>query len=143
MPTIFAFCRFGDFLTAYARARKTSERAFSWEQLRRKIGVRSASALVMISRGQRQPTPALLHKILDALALPQREREYAEAMVGRERATDDQGRRYYEARMRALRPDPTVTDLDIETFSLIGSWYYLPILEMVNLPNFRADPAWI
>jgi uncharacterized protein (TIGR02147 family) len=33
--------------------------------------------------------------------------------------------------------------VDEKTFNVISNWYHLPIREMVRLPAFRPDPAWI
>lgn len=80
-PKITDYSMFSAFLADICRYNRTKNRRFSYRWLARRAGIKSHSLLIMIARGQRQPTPATLAKICRALKLSEEETAYAEKLA--------------------------------------------------------------
>jgi hypothetical protein len=52
--------------------------------------------------------------------------------------------RSYQANSPAMEPaSPSFQQLALDTFAVISDWYHYAILELMKIPGFKNDPAWI
>jgi transcriptional regulator with XRE-family HTH domain len=102
---------------AQARSSSFSQRAFA-----RRLGL-SSGALSEILRGRRTPSPRLVARLADCLALSPRERR----IVGLGRAAES----------------PAELLLSADSFAAISDWVHYAILNLTLTSGFRSDPGWI
>jgi uncharacterized protein (TIGR02147 family) len=141
--SIYQFERYADFISSYFSARKKVDPRFSYEWLCRKAGINAVSTLGMIVSGKRLPSQSLIHKISSALKLTKKETEYAQALVGFEKAKTGEEKQYFANLLGNLRPHSSHVPISLDAFDYIAQWYHLTILEMLNLKDFSPDPEWI
>jgi uncharacterized protein (TIGR02147 family) len=139
-PDIHTFSSFGEYLAAVVKMRKASNPSFSYTVLARQIGSHSPSLLTQIGSGRKLPTPALLHKLKDALRLTKKEHEYALALVAMERAKTVAEKAFYAERLRLLKPVNPDLIRELDRFDFFSSWYNVALVEMLNLKGFDGNP---
>jgi len=139
---IYSFSSFGAFFADYVKTRKGRDK-LTYGTLARRLKLKSPSLLAMIARGERQPTPTMLHRLAEFMALTPAERLYADALVGFERAKDIDEQLRCARELKRLKPMSSELVLELDALEMIAKWYAVVILEMTKLPGFRADPAWI
>lgn len=144
MTSIYTYGSFGEYFSHYVRHRKTAGGGrVSYRAMARRLRLKSPSLLAMIARGERHPTPAMLHKLCDYMQLSGPEARYAEALVGFKRARDIEEQLRCARELRRLKPANSELVLELETLEMIAKWYAVVILEMTRLPDFKPDAEWI
>jgi uncharacterized protein (TIGR02147 family) len=141
--TIYTYGSFGEYFAEYMRAGRERNRSFSYRVLARSIKLKSPSLLAMIARGEREPTPEVLHRLCEHMGLGRPEARYAELLVSFKRARDISEQLRYARELKRLKPANDELVLELETLELVAKWYAIVILEMTQLPGFKDDPEWI
>ncbi|MEW6776112.1 MAG: TIGR02147 family protein, partial [Bdellovibrionota bacterium] len=138
---------FGDY-RAYLRALvghlKATDRRFSYRYFSKRAGFSSPNVLKLVIDGKRHISKGSVPKFARGLGLSQKERESFEALVQLGRARTDEERNLRYQRLRRLRSswkDPVA--LSNRHYDVYSRWYVLPVREMLELPGFQEDPAWI
>lgn len=146
-PSVFHYSDYRSFLKdAYATQKKYRPR-WSYGSWARQLGLKSPSTLVMILKGQRNPSSQLTHALANRLHLSSKETEFFFDLVQFQKFRQN-------AAMSALLMEKLTKIsrqnsgrafkfLDHQTFSAISSWYFAAIRELVQLSDFREDPEWI
>ncbi len=122
---------------------KETPRGFSYRQFARQAGYASSSFLKHVIDGERNLSQASIGKVAKALGLDGRDRDDFELLVRLGQShTDAERNPYYMQLQRRRRRQGwvPVRDFQYEIYSL---WYAFPIREMLGLPDFKDDPAWI
>lgn len=143
LPNVYDHSSFSGFLSAYIKQRKNLDKAFSFRNLSRRMGLTSPSTLAMVASGKRTPSVKLLHRFAEAVRLSRKEVEYAEALLSLQRASNERERDLYTERLRQLRPGGDMVVISLDQFEFIANWYHVAILEMASLADFKADAEWI
>ncbi len=101
--------------------------------------------LTMMLQGRRHPGHALARRLCDQLGLNQKEAFYFHDLVElqRYRVKDSVRSLQVAERLASQRPSGEFHQLNREVFAAISRWYYYAIREMVKLPSFIEDAAWI
>jgi uncharacterized protein (TIGR02147 family) len=141
--TIYTYGSFGEYFAEYMRLGRERNRSFSYRVLARTIKLKSPSLLAMIARGEREPTPEILHRLCEHMGLARPEARFAELLVSFKRARDINEQLRYARELKRLKPTNDELILELETLELVAKWYAIVILEMTNLPGFKDDPEWI
>jgi len=145
-PDVFEYVDYRTWLKDCHRARREARPGWSYHTWAKRVGLRSASTLVMIVGGQRNPSP----RVVDALSrwgqLDPERSGYLHALVDLERRRKDP-RAVAEILERidtfGRRRPRGFQFLDHQKFSAVARWYYYAIREMTVMPAFQEDPHWI
>lgn len=131
----------------YLRALMEQERArnpvFSYRFFARVAGFSSPSYLKMVLDGQRNLSPSSIQQFAKAFKLGRQEAAYFESLVLFNQARSEKEQELYFERLTALRPRTTLRGLERDQFEYYTRKHFVIIREMVALPHFREDPAWI
>lgn len=141
-PSPESFTDFRAYLRAMIRYLKATEPGFSYRSFARKAGYSSPNFLKLVADGKRNMGFESIGKFAHALGLSQREREVFETLVLLGQAKNDADRNRYYQKLRRHATSPLV-QLERDQFEVYSMWYALPIRELMALPEFREDPAWI
>jgi uncharacterized protein (TIGR02147 family) len=97
----------------------------------------------MVIDGKRNLAPDTAKRFAKVLKLRNGEsRFFADLVMFNQAKTNEEKNHHYKkiARNRRFRKAHHITR---DHFEYLGKWYYAAIREMVTLPDFRDDPAWI
>jgi uncharacterized protein (TIGR02147 family) len=142
-PSIFAYRSLGAFLSAHMAWRRDANPKFSYRYLVKRLKLKSTSAVAMIATGKRLPTPKFLAQLFAELELGAAELAYAEALIALAKAKGDEERQLYLDKLDQLRPAEAPATIALDAFEFIAKWHNIAVLEMVELSDFVAEPAWI
>lgn len=140
---IFSTIDYRAFLRAYYELQKQQNPHFSFRFFARLAGLASSGYLKMVMEGERNLSPAFIGKFSKALKLNKKEATYFEALVLFNQATSDAERDLYFERLSALKPKSKLTGLQKDQLGYFTKKHYVVIREMIALPDFQEDPAWI
>lgn len=131
------------YLQAMIRYLKATRPQFSYRYFSRQAGFSSPNFLKLVAEGKRNLTPSSISRFARGLGLDQREHETFETLVLLGQASSDAERNRYYARLRRRASGTAAARIEHAQFEIYSTWYALAIREMVSLPDFREDPAWI
>ncbi len=97
----------------------------------------------MVIDGKRNLTPSSIHQFTKAFKLGKNESAYFESLVLFNQAKSEKEKELYFERLQALRPQTTLQGLKRDQYEYFTQKHFVTIREMVALPHFREDPAWI
>lgn len=140
---IFEYTNYRDFLKDYYARAKEAKNNFSHRWFARRAGFSSPSFLNMVITGQRSLSRESISKVSTTIGLNKREQQYFETLVAFNQAKEPESKRYYLELLFGIRKDKTGSVLKDEQIECLSNWYYPVIREMVALPEFKEDPAWI
>lgn len=143
-PSIFQFTALESFLGSAFQHRKALNPSYSYALWARRLGVRSAATLCMITHGQRSPGKSLAEKLKRELALGRDESRYFDILVGLKRSRNQvvpSLRLMQELEKR--HPTKGFRLIDHDQFKTMANWYYWCLLEWMNLKSFKEDPEWL
>jgi uncharacterized protein (TIGR02147 family) len=140
--SIFEFTDYHDFFNAFYKYGKATKRYFSHRFLANRSGV-AASLFIAVMGGQRRITPEIAKKYAVGMELTARETDYLLAMVAFERARTHVQKNDAFLRIVRLRGQSKIKFLDADQYEYFSRWYHCAIRELISLPFFREDPAWI
>jgi uncharacterized protein (TIGR02147 family) len=121
--------------SVFKEAKKQSGRSYSLRRFASDLGYANASFLSDVLNRKRKPNPKLAESISNFLNLDQERRQHIPKLLFND--------------MAGVVAAPVVFDsisakaIELEDFSPISEWYYIVILELVNLSTFREDSVWI
>lgn len=142
-PSVYVFPDFASLFSAYIEWMKHVNKRFSWRWLAKRLQLKSHTHALNFANGSKTPSDEMLVKISDLFGFTIDEYVYAKLLIGLQHAKNDSERTFYRAKLAETKRANPLPALNIEAFSTIAQWYCLVIFEMVALPSFRADPAWI
>ncbi len=141
-PNIQDYHDYLEFLIDWTNYLKDQEKGFSLRKIAKEAGIASGYLPMCFSR-QRKLSDKFFDKIKPLLRLSTKEIRYldllkiiAESEVAKDRVqalTDLQKLKDYKDSHHS----------ELEAHQYLSRWYYVAIRELVNLPEFRNEPAWI
>ncbi|MBY0370458.1 DUF4423 domain-containing protein [bacterium] len=144
MGSALDFSNYREYLLAVSRQLSNKRGGHSVSQWARSLGYRSPQTLGMVLTGRRLPSPELLSRIVRQQKLSPTESQYLQTLVSLEKAhrrgADVSG---HLEELRRFRKLETPLYLEAEAFSYVADWYHLVIRQLVGVPGFREDSAWI
>ncbi len=139
-PNLFEYEDYRKYLRDSYEESKASKRSFSFRFFAREAGFASPNFLKLVMDGARNLTIDSIPKFSKALKLTRPEAEFFEALVLFNQAhTAEEKSRHY-GRMAKSRRFREVKSLAREQFEYYSKWYYSAVRELVELPDFSADP---
>lgn len=142
-PLIYRFNSFHEFLAAYFAVEKTRNARFSYRWLAKKLGFRSHTHLLRIVQGTDVPSPDVLAKLAELCGLSTEDLAFAKALLALQNAASPDERDFCSQKLSELRRDSPATLIAQEAFEMVAQWHHVAIFEMICLPGFTDDPAWI
>lgn len=126
-------------------SRTSKAQSLSNQQIAKKLGYQSARSIGMILNGKRLPSPSMILQIASYLKLDDQEKRYLELLVCREQLIRKKKTfTLVEQDLKRLNPHLTeVTVLDLTYFSYVADWYNFVLKQLIAIPSFRNDLAWI
>lgn len=142
-PVPDAFHDYRVYLRAMIDYLKATRAQFSYRYFSRIAGFSSPNFLKLVAEGKRNISPQSIAKFARGLGLDQREQETFETLVLLGQAETDAERNRYYARLRRRSSTSAAARMEDAQYKVYSLWYALPIREMIALPDFQEDPAWI
>ncbi len=97
--------------------------------------------LSLILSGKRTLKENKVAPLCQALGMTKQENLFTQSLVQFNQNTNPNRTSQYLAEILSRRP--TKPSLDGDREILLTKWYYIPLLEFMKLPDFKADPKWI
>jgi uncharacterized protein (TIGR02147 family) len=141
-PKIFEYTDYHFFFRDHYNFRKSQKKSFSFRYLARHVDV-SASMLAAVINGKRRISHAMAEKFAALFKLTARERDYLLALVDFEKAKTHADKNEAFSRIVRLRGQSKLKFLDTDQYEYYSHWYHSAIRELISLPSFKEDPAWI
>lgn len=139
----YRYLDFRLYLKDLLKAEKARNRYFSFRYFSRVAGLSSPSYLKMVMDGKRNLSPSSIHQFAKAFKLGRKETAYFEALVLFNQARTEKEKDLYFERLSALRPTGNLHGLEKDQYEYYTHKHFVIIREMVALPHFQDDPAWI
>lgn len=139
----YNYMDYRQFLQALLVEYKQTTRYFSFRYFARVAGFSSPSYLKMVIDGARNLTPTSIQQVAKAFKLGKRETAYFEALVLFNQARDDKEKELYLERLSALKPRAQLQGIKKDQYEYFTNKLFVTLREMVALPDFQEDPAWI
>ena len=119
-------------------------RGFSFRSFASRAGYSSPSFLKLVIDGKSNLSNESIFRFAKALGLRGKEVELFEALVLFTQSKSDEDRNHYYSRLqRTAGPRDPIVQLRKDQYEVYSEWFGLAIREMLNLPGFCEDPAWI
>lgn len=140
---IFEYDNYRSYLRdLYAHYKRTKPH-FSYRYFSRKAGFRSPNFLKLVIEGKRNLSPESVEKVAKALKLGRKEAEFFRVLVCLNQARTVGEKKAYAEQLMQFRPFRYIHPLRQDQFRYYAEWYNVAIRELVLLPGFSEDPAWI
>lgn len=138
MKPISEYASYREYLKDVFEEEKRTSKRVTLGQYAKKFGL-SGPGLNLILSGARNLTIANLHQIARALNLPQPEREYFEALVFRDQATDRETRSYYSKRLASNSKKVAVRYVRMSDKRLVANWLVPALLiYLIDFSNVKT-----
>ncbi len=144
LPSVRSFASLGDYLGALLESRRRANPRYSYAVLARSFEGVSPSLLRMIVKGRRSPNPAVLDGLAKLGNWSELERDYAQLLDQFARARSTETKRRLAGKLEELREVAEAKGryLDLESFSVMSSWYGFTLVEMTKLADAGVDAEW-
>ncbi len=116
--------------------RQSKNPAYSLRALARDLGVKPAH-LSFVIRAKKGISLQNALKIAKSIGLNSQEIEYFCGLVHYEDAKSPELKNNYLQRLQSLNTQTQIHDLSVDLFRIISDWYHIPILEMLELKDFK------
>tara|TARA_B100001094_G_scaffold273352_1_gene279694 strand:+ start:230 stop:1162 length:933 start_codon:yes stop_codon:yes gene_type:complete len=137
---IFSFLSYREFLEALYLELKSSLKKYSYNKFSEDLGLSNSNVAWMIITGRRKLTTNNLQKLVPALGLKGKPRQYLVALVKHNNSNQPEGREKHFRHLIELRgADPEVDQADTANLQYFAEWYYPIIREMTALGHCTKD----
>lgn len=140
---IYEFTDYRAFLKAYYETRKRENRRYSFTTFAKQADIGSRNHLWQAMTGRRNLTLVTIRKFAKGLKLKKHEAEYFENLVLFNQAKTNEEKNIYYKKLASSKHYIEVRHIEHDQYEFLSRWYYAAIRELVNLPSFVEDPAWI
>lgn len=140
---IFEYSDYREFLKAFYTTKKDEESGFSYRSFSMKAGFASPNIYHLVMHGKRNLTEESAIAFANTMELGKKEQQYFKILVSFNQARTPESRRYFMELLHNLKKDKLGTQLKHDQIEYVSNWYYVAIRELVYLPHFKEDPAWI
>ncbi|MGZ3770013.1 MAG: TIGR02147 family protein [Bdellovibrio sp.] len=141
--SLYQYQNYRDFLKDFYAHSKAEDKKFSFRYFSRVAGFQSPSFLKQVMDGKRNLSEDGIEKFAKALKLNKEEKHFFKNLVLLNQATTVDERHLYARELLRSRTFKKLNPVRESQLKYLSEWYYIPIREMVSLPTFREDAAWI
>ena len=143
MNNIFDYLDYRDFLKDRIEFLRESNPNFSYRYFKLKAGFSSTGYLKMVVDGDRNLGDKGIGNICRGFGLTKKESKFFESLVNLTQATTSREKELYYNELISLYPPKHPKLLEVSHYKIFCRWYYVAILELVQLDSFEEDPKWI
>ncbi|MBI4239211.1 MAG: TIGR02147 family protein [Deltaproteobacteria bacterium] len=141
---IFSYNNYRKLLEDFYQEQKAAAKSVvSHRYLARRAGFASSNFIYLVIKGRRNLSYDSIQRIARVLGLTKRELLFFEGLVHCNQTTDPTEKEQAFRKMLAFREYREARQISAEQYDYFAKWYYPVIREMVNLREFREEPAWI
>ncbi len=140
---VFGYGDYRLYLQDFYRSQKAKSAAFSHRAFSRRAGLRSSNYLSLVMKGQRDLSSQMAPRFAKACGLTKAEADFFCDLVAYGQAKTTAEKQRCHERLARFRKFRDAHRLDAEQAAYHAHWYVPAIRELVTLPGFREDPAWI
>ena len=141
-PKVFSYLDYRDFLFDMFQYAKENEK-LTLRLFARRANLGAHSFLKQIIDGEKSLTIDSSQKIARGFKLNEQESEFLELLVRFDNAIDLEEKNLIYEKINKQKPHQKLSKIDEKHFFLFSNWYVMAIREMVALPEFREDYAYI
>lgn len=141
--SLYHYDNYRDFLKDFYLRSKAENKKFSFRYFSRVAGFQSSSFLKQVMDGQRNLSEDGIEKFAHALKLNKDENHFFKYLVLLNQATKIDERHFYSREILRSRTFKKLNPIRESQLKYLSEWYFIPIRELVSLPQFREDPEWI
>lgn len=142
-PSIYQYSNYRDYLRDFYQWNKCQDPAFSLRYFGARAGIKSYNYLKLIIDGERRLTSKFLSPFSKALKLTAHEHRYFETLVNFSEAQDAVVKMSFFEKLNELKKPLSPYFFDSEKTSLCDFWYYIPLMELTEVRDFRYDLSWM
>lgn len=142
-PDILEYGSYRKYLRDTYSYLKVEKPQFSFRFFSRMAGFNSPNFLKLVMEEQRNLSAESVEKFIKALKLTGKEATHFRQLVLLEQSESLEEKKIYAEQLIKSRNYKKLKPLSEKEFAYYSNWYYIPIREMVALPNFQEDPKWI
>jgi len=139
MQSIFNYLDYRKFLKDYYDEKKTKNKAFSFQYLANKAGIKSKSLVHHIMDGKRKITKDIAFKLGQAMKLNEKAFSYWQDMIAFNQASTNREKNYYFQRLAAYNKRSNARLLLRDKYEYFSKWYYNTIRELIPFIDFHED----
>lgn len=142
-PKIFEYNDYRVFLKDAYDAMKTLDKKFSFRYFARVAGFNSHNFLRLVIQGQSNLSLESIDKIAKAFKFNREESNFFKNLVLlNQSATSEEKQRYAREILRS-QAYRKIHPLSESKYHMFANWFVTVVRELVALPKFKEDPAWI
>ena len=142
--SIYNYTDYRVFLKDHFDLKKRNNPRFTFSVWAGQIGVANRAVLSNIVNGKRNPGPSVSAKISDYFSFSEQQKVYFQDLIALKKV--EKRPELALAIMQKLKknsPNKSIKFVDEAVYNTISSWHYITIREMILLPHFQEDEAWI
>lgn len=146
-PTVFNFVNYREYLKAFFAYKKSKATSYSFTTfaLQAGLGASMRGYPKMVMEGVRNLSPHSIRSFSDALSLEPREAMYFENLVYFNQSKSGRDKDHYFQRL-SISAEGSESDafrVLRSQYTFFSHWYLVAVRELVALPTFKEDSAWI
>jgi uncharacterized protein (TIGR02147 family) len=140
---VFEYDNYRKFLEDTYIQSRSLDRKFSFRYFARAAGYKSPSIFLELIKGKKNLSPKGILKIAQALKLNPEETVFFKNLVHMNQANTAEERIKYTKEVSRSKTYRKIHPLSDSQYRFFNHWYVTAVREVVNLPGFNEDPAWI
>jgi uncharacterized protein (TIGR02147 family) len=141
--SIFEYDNFRSFLKDRYLHSKSKDKKFSFRFFARICGFKSPSFLKLVMDGKANLSRKSAHKVAAALKLNKEESEFFLNLVLFEQAPSSAEKHRYARQILSSHKYKKIHPISEAQFNYYSNWYFIPVRELISMPDFVEDPKWI
>lgn len=142
-PDIFRYEDYRIYLRDMYQYLKSSHPGFSHRVFARLAGIKSYNYLKLVMDGQRNLSSKMIPAFVKGFKLNKQEAEFFGHTVALSQAQNVQSKSEILQKLLRVKKFREVKEIDLDQYEYFSKWYYAAVRELMNLSEFRQDPAWI
>jgi uncharacterized protein (TIGR02147 family) len=144
-PDVMNYLDFKTFLKDFYLFKKAQRKGFSFASFSQKANIASPNYLKRVMDGERPLNAESIPKFCVGLELNASQSIYFEALVNFNQSKDEDVKRHYFGILRKSSENFPGAAIEVlgDQFEVASNWYISPVYELINLADFREDPAYI
>ena len=140
LPQVTHFGSYRDFLKAYYKYQKKYKTGWSYQVWSKQMKLKSASSLLMIIQGKRNPSKKLVEKFYEYFKFTHFEKEYFSDLIRLNTLSGDPRlKKLLLKKMRQEQPMSPSRLLSHEECKVLSHWQALAIRQSTRLKEFKED----
>ena len=141
--SIFEYTEYRLFLQDYYLRTKELRPEFSFRVFSRLAGFSSPNFLKLVIKGERNLSLESIPKFVAALKLRKDEARFFESLVLLSQAKAPEAKRQLTEKVLGFRSYKKFHPLKGDEYRYYTQWYWVPVRELVGLPDFDESPEWV